>query len=119
MLRKKKRRDTSVIRVDKKIKPRKNWGNLLKDSGGEGLQNKVKANIITLILIFIYSKKNGDDNNYDKKMNNNNNNMNYVFKRREVMVIKRIQMNGRRRKLVHFLDGCPLFSLHKISDLIC
>ena len=119
MLRKKKRRDTSVIRVDKKIKPRKNWGNLLKDSGGEGLQNKVKANIITLILIFIYSKKNGDDNNYDKKMNNYNNNMNYVFKRREVMVIKRIQMNGRRRKLVHFLDGCPLFSLHKISDLIC
>ena len=41
MLRKKKRRDTSVIRVDKKIKPRKNWGTLLKDSDRERLQNKV------------------------------------------------------------------------------
>ena len=31
LLRKKKRRDTSVIRVDKKTKPRKNWGTLLKE----------------------------------------------------------------------------------------
>ena len=74
-----------------------------------------------MILIYIYLKKNGHDNN-DKKMNNNNNNNDnvyYIFKRREVMVTRMIQMNGRKRKLVPFLDGCPLSFLHEISDLIC
>ena len=56
------------------------------------------------------------NNNND---NNDNDNVYYVFKRREVMVTRMIQMNGRKRKLVPFLDGCPLSFLHEISDLIC
>ena len=48
LLRNKKRRDTTVIRVDKKTKPRKNWGTLLKDPGSapskDERSDKVDAN---------------------------------------------------------------------------
>ena len=40
LLRKKKRRDTTVIKADKKSRPRKNWDTLLNDEHGNGQEEK-------------------------------------------------------------------------------